>query len=95
MAEQIPVQNPDGLDVLGIFLHVLPRRIKRGTRLGANRLTFDEKYGIMKPLTNSILKGGICYEKAICFFAVRYYVFSAPFVMQGFRARAYDERLEI
>ena len=44
---EIPVQNPDGLDVLGIFLHVPPRRIKRGTRLGTNRLTSGEKYGII------------------------------------------------
>ena len=40
------------------FLHVLPYRINRGTRLGAGRLTLDEKYGIIsspkiKNLTSS------------------------------------------
>ena len=32
---------------LGLSLHVLPRRIKWGARLGVNRLTFDGKYGII------------------------------------------------
>ena len=78
-----------------LYSEATPTCIKRGTRLGAGRLTFDEKYAIIHLLNGSILKGGICYEKAIRFFAVCYYVFSSPFVLQGFRARAYDERLEI
>ena len=58
-AEQIPVRvrTMFALSISNIlssvplhsvfFLHVLPRRIKRGTRLGDNILTSREKYGII------------------------------------------------
>ena len=55
---EIPVQNPDWLDVLGIFLHVPPTCIKRGTRLGANRLTSGEKYDIIiSPKIQNLTEG--------------------------------------